>query len=198
MRFENRATINDGGSYERPKPGKYLGVLIGFADVGTQPSTNYDAKRKVMLRWELHKRSGPSRDNDGNVHTITNMYGATITGKNSLLRKCLEAHGISIPEGKSTDSREWLGNCAWLDLAESPDGKWINIASVSRLDPDEDVAPHTEIDLENWERDSDVPPPPWCHWAIARSTDLGHLVTAKTLRWDSKTPMATSEDDIPF
>ena len=69
MDFTATSGGGDGGSYERPKPGRYTGIMIGFADIGTH-ATQYGSKRKICLRWELHKRNGPAVDSQGNVQTI--------------------------------------------------------------------------------------------------------------------------------
>lgn len=173
MRLTNTPT-GDGGSYEKPKPGKYIGVLVGFADVGTQPGGLYDPKPAVLLRWELHKRRGPSLDSAGHPHTITQKYGATIRGQNSRLKAALAAHGIEIGPNESTDSHDWLGKAAWLDLEPSEDQKYINVGGLSKLDPDDDAVPNPSIPLEHWEGADAEPPPAWTHFWIGRSTDLAH------------------------
>jgi hypothetical protein len=207
MKFENTPK-SDGGSYEKPKPGKYLGILVGFAYVGTHGGGQFGPKAKVMLRWELHKRKGPSLDSKNFIHTVTANFGATVRGDNSLLRKCLEAHGIALPEGAGTDSHDWLGHGAWLDLDESADGKWINVAGVSRLDPEDDELPPKQLHFEHWEPDDGTPPPPWANWAVARSTDLAHLAIEKQSKGSppaangAPAPAAVgasvTDDDIPF
>ena len=183
MKFDN--TPPDGGSYEKPKPGKYLGVLIGFCYVGTQPGGKFDPKPKVMLRWELHKRKGPSLDSQNYIHTATQTYGATVRGDKSALRKVLEAHGIAIPEGGTVDSKDWLGKTAWLDLEESDDKKYINVMGVSRLDPDEDVAPKPISTFQHWEPSDEGLCPGWAAWAVGRSTDLA-----------SRAPVFTRKDTL--
>lgn len=206
MRFEN--TPGGGGeSYEKPKPGKYIGVLVGFAYIGTQPGGSYGPKPKVMLRWELHKRKGPSRDSKNFIHTITQRFGATVRGENSMLKQALEAHGIAIAEGASTTSSDWLGRAAWLDLGESDDGKYINVESISRLDPEDDAAPAQELADEHWD-DADAAagknPPGWASFAIAKSTDLAHLAPKyaggrSTSNGEPVSPMVGMNDDVvPF
>lgn len=205
MRFDN--TPPDGGSYEQPKVGKYIGVLVGFAFVGTQPGGQYGPKKKCMLRWELHKRKGPSKDSKDFMHTITQTYGATIRGEGSLLRKSLEAHGI---EGldKGGNSQDWLGKAAWLDLELSDDGKYVNVKGVSKLDPDDDPMPDQVLPGENWDGSDGTTCPGWASWAVARSTDLTHLAPERkpATPGDSATPAAVPvgrasecpDEDIPF
>jgi hypothetical protein len=175
MKFDNTPT-SDGGSYEKPEPGKYLGILVGFSFVGIQPGNGQYAPRpQVMLRWELHKRKGPSIDSKNFVHTVTASFGATVRGENSKLRKTLAAHGVDIPEGGSSESCEWLGKAAWLDIELSDDRKYINVVNVSRYDPVEDdlVKPEQVLDSISWEGAPDEKLcPSWAAWAVARSTDL--------------------------
>lgn len=181
MKFDNAPSGDGGDSYERPKPGKYLGALIGFAYIGTQPGGQYGPKPKVMLRWELHKRKGPSLDSKEFIHTITQRFGATVRGDKSLLAKALAAHGVEIPEGQEADSRDWLGKSCWLDLeAETGDNgkEYINVVGISRLDPEDDQPPKQVLPSEHWD-DSDaaagVECPDWAAWAVAKSTDLSDL-----------------------
>jgi hypothetical protein len=193
MDFENSAGGSD--SYEKPPEGKYMGVLVGFAYIGIQPGGQYGPKARVMLRWELHKRKGPSVDSKGFVHTITARFGATVKGENSLLKQCLEAHGIEIPEGSTTKSQSWLGHAAWLDLEESIDGKYTNVSNYSKLDPEDDVAPTRKLELEHWEPSDKTTPPIWARHAISKSSDIAHLVAKK----EAETVSATAnDDDIPF
>ena len=180
MKFENTPG-GSGESYEKPKAGKYLGVLTGFAYLGTQPGGQYGPKPKVMLHWTLFKRKGPSVDTKGYQHTITQRFGATVRGENSMLRKALEAHGIDVAEGQATSSQEWLGKTAWLDLEEvkGDNGKeYTNVAAISRLDPEDDEPPVCDVAHEHWD-DADaaagVQCPDWAAWAVAKSTDLSDL-----------------------
>ena len=203
MDFENTPN-SDGGSYEKPKPGKYIGVLVGFCFCGTQPGGQYGPKPKVMLRWELHKRKGPSKDSKDFIHTVTQTFGATVRGENSMLRKALKAHGISIPEGGKTASRSWLGSAAWLDLEESPDKKYTNVAGISRLDPEDDATPTQVLPSEHWEPKDETAPPSWAGWALAKSTDLAHRAPKRTAEAEANgVPVgagvgSTDDDEIPF
>lgn len=177
MKFEN--TAPDGSSYQKPKPGKYLGVVIGFAYVGTQPAGTYKATPKVMVRWELHKVKGPSLDESGYIHTSSQTYGATVRGDKSNFRKVVEAHGIPVPEGGSFDSHSLLGKCAWLNLEESDDKKYVNVMNVTKLDPEDDTAPTpvTQV-FSHWEPSDEGLCPDWAGWAVGRSLDLAHRAPA--------------------
>lgn len=205
MDFEN-APSGDGGSYEKPKPGKYMGILIGFAFVGTQPGGQYGPKPKVMLRWELHKRKGPSLDEGGNPHTITKTFGATVRGDNSLLKRAIEAHGIKVEEGQKTSSHDWMGKVAWLDVEWSDDEKYANVEGISPLDPEDDEAPQGKLPAEHWEPTDGTPVPSWARWAVAKSSDYAHLVPDKTGAPTGPPPRkpvpagvgAGDNDDIPF
>lgn len=159
-----------GGSYEKPAPGRYLGVLVGFADLGTQ-ETKFGEKRQVMLRWELHKRKGPSVDSQGHPHTITARYTASLDAKSSL-RPVVESHVGRLTNGKNVVSQDWLGHAVQLVLEESIDGKYVNVTSVSRLDPEEDLAPKQILGVEHWEITDKPPPPVWCAWIVQKSKEF--------------------------
>lgn len=159
-----------GGSYEKPKPGKYLGVLIGIADIGTQPGGQFGPKRKLMLRWELHKRKGPSLDSAGHIHTITARYNQSMDAKSSL-RPVVEAHIGKLKDDDRTRTQDWLGKAAILDLAEDDSGKYVNVDNVTPLDPEEDVAPTQHEPSEHWEPRDGTPPPHWAKYAVEKSAE---------------------------
>src|SRR6185437_4937930 len=93
--------------------------------------------------------------------------------------KTLEAHGLVIPEGGKTDSTDWLGKAAYLDLELSEDEKYINVKGVSKLDPEEDTAPTQILPNEHWEGADGTLCPSWASWAVAKSTDLSHYAPPK-------------------
>src|SRR6516225_6972312 len=158
MDFTATSGGGDGGSYERPKPGRYTGIIIGFADIGTH-ATQYGSKRKICLRWELHKRNGPAVDSQGNVHTIRAQYNRSFDIKSSF-RKVIEAHIGKIKDGDQISSRRLLGTVAILTLDPSTDGRYVNVTSATAFDPEEDVLPKPMLSHEHWEL-TDTPPPPW-------------------------------------
>lgn len=192
MKFK-ASTGGDGGSYEKPKPGNYTGILIGIADIGTHVG-QFGAKRKICLRWELHKRKGPSLDSAGFVHTIRAMYNQSFDVKSSL-RAVIEAHIGKTKDGDELDAREWLGTAAKLVLQETDDKKYVNVATVAPLDPEEDEKPDQLEKDTFWEGPKDGPPPNWCKDMIERSTDLGAALAPAGA---AKGAAADDDDDIPF
>jgi hypothetical protein len=163
------ASSGGGGSYEKPKPGNYTGILIGFCDIGTHEG-QFGAKRRVMLRWELHKRKGPSLDSGGNTHTTTAMYNQSFDAKSSL-RPVVEAHIGPVKDGDGSSSRDWLGKTAKLVLKESEDGKYINVDAVTPLDPEEDEAPEQREVSVHWEIGDSDRPPLWAKHMVERSRE---------------------------
>jgi hypothetical protein len=160
---------SDSGSYERPKPGIYRGVLIGVANLGTQTS-QFGTKRRIALRWELHRKSGPSMDSMGHVHTIRGLYNQSFDVKASL-RAVIEAHIGPIVEGAEYDSRNWLGTSARLSLKPSDDGKYVNVSCVTPLDPEEDDLPKQHEPAFHWEGPADGPPPAWIRDMVEKSEE---------------------------
>jgi hypothetical protein len=163
------ASSGGGGSYEKPKPGNYTGILIGVADIGTHVG-QFGAKRKLMLRWELHRRKGPSLDSMGNTNTVTCKYNQTFDVKSSL-RPVIEAHTGPIKDGEKISSRDWLGRAAKLVLKESDDAKYINVDTVTPLDPEEDEMPERREAFEHWEASDAGPPPLWAKNWVEKSTE---------------------------
>lgn len=161
----------DGGSYEKPKPGRYIGVLVGIADIGTQVGGAYGPKSKIMLRWELHKRKGPVVNSDGATATITARYNKSFDAK-STLRPIVEAHIGRVADGAKTTSHDWLGKAAILNLEESDDGKYVNVKTVAALDPDEDEAPKPTLKFEHWGPDDGTTAPTWAKFAWEKSAEF--------------------------
>lgn len=192
----------EGGIYEKPKPGRYLGILIGVAYIGHHTG-QYGSKAKVLLRWELKKRTSPSLDSQGNPHTITAPFGLTISGPLSKLKQCMEAHIGRIGDNDETDTNEWIGKAAWLVLEESDKG-FINVVNYQRLDEEDDK----ELDLkpkltcEHWDdeaKDKKIPPPHWATFWLGRSDDLKHLGTHPEARAPGSVgAIADTDEDIPF
>jgi hypothetical protein len=189
-----------GGSYEKPKPGSYYGVLVGFAEVGTHDS-QFGAKQKVMLRWELHRRKGPVLDEAGGILTTIQTYNQSFDVKSSL-RSVIEAHIGPVEDGRKVSSRDWLGKSARLVLKESTDKKYVNVETVTPLDPEEDEAPKQVEASEHWEMKDDALAPPWCKWKVERSQEW-EQVHGKAPAKNGTPAMAgagigTGDDQPPF
>lgn len=189
-----------GGSYEKPKPGSYYGVLIGFADLGTHIG-QFGAKKRVMLRWELHRRKGPSLDSAGHIHTITAMYNNSFDVKSSL-RPVVEAHIGAVKDGEKIDSHNWLGQAARLVLKESDDAKYVNVDIVTPLDPEEDEVPPQQETSEHWEMTDGTTAPTWCGWMVQRSEEWKKEHGTGTANGTPATVGAVTgagdDDDVPF
>jgi hypothetical protein len=158
------------GDYEKPKPGTYTGVCVGFADIGTQPGGQYGPKPKVMLRWELHRRKGPALDSQGRVMTVTERYTAS-ADKKATFRAVAEAHIGPLPDGRKWQSGQLLGECVKLTLVESEDGKYVNVKTVVPLDPEEDAKVEPTLPLEHWEMRDEAAPPAWAKYAVEKSEE---------------------------
>lgn len=186
-----------GGSYEKPKPGNYLGVLIGVAELGTHQG-QYGPKRRIMLRWELHRRKGPALGADGDILTIFAMYNSSFDVK-STLRQVVEAHVGRYEDGTKVDPQEWLGSAARLVLKESDDGKYVNVDSVVPLDEEEDEAPERRQATELWELTDAAAAPLWCRWMVERSDEWkARKATPAATRRPVSVPATDDDDDIPF
>lgn len=187
----------DGGSYERPKPGSYYGVLIGVADIGTHTG-QFGAKRKVMLRWELHKRKGPMLDTAGHPLTVVAQYNQSFDVKSSL-RQVIEAHMGKIPDGSRVSSREWLNRAARLVLKETDDQKYTNVETVTPLDPDEDPVVKAQSPLEHWEFSDPSLPPMWCKRSVEKSQEWQSVNSKSSRPTPAQTAAVGAEDnEIPF
>lgn len=159
------------GSYQPPPLGpdgrkKYCAVLIGFYYIGTQPSTEFKPAKQVHLEWQLFVRDPsdrsklvPSLDEKGFAHTIGQRLTATL-GEGSHLRTVVgNLSGIGrLADGVKTDSREWLGRAAVLDLVQN--GDYVNVerskssCGVSYLDLENSgisAYPAPTLAFEHWD-----------------------------------------------
>lgn len=191
------ASNGGAGSYEKPKPGSYYGILIGFADLGSHTG-QYGTKRRVMLRWELHRRRGPALDSNGEVLTTTAIYNASFDVK-STLRAVVEAHTGQYQDGAKVRSVDWLDRPARLALKESDDGKYVNVDAVTPLDPEEDEVPTRRGEVEHWEMGQDDEPPAWCKWMVVRSAEWkGRNGQGDDATRATAVAVGGDDDDIPF
>jgi hypothetical protein len=199
MQFESKPKGTGGsgaGSYEQPPVGpdgkkKYPAVLVGFSLIGTQPS-DYKASLNVRLLWQLFVRDPedrtrlvPSVDSKGFAHTIGQNLTATL-GEGSHLRSVVEAlSGIGklgeTEKSDRTDSKNWLGRAALLDLTQN--GDYVNVerskthCGVSSLDLEYSGIkeyPIPTIPAEHWD-DEDAqagrPAPQWARLWLGKSGD---------------------------
>ena len=139
MDFKASNSTGSGDSYEKPAPGTYTGVLQGFAGCGTHADgfNKGKTKKRCMLRWELHKRRGPSVDSQGRIHTVTLAFTASMHEK-AKLRQIVEAHIGVLRNDDRTSSEQWLGKPVKLTLRDSDDGKYANVFSASPFDAEEE------------------------------------------------------------
>ena len=178
MDFKASNSTGSGDSYEKPAPGTYTGVLQGFAGCGTHADSFNEgkSKKRCMLRWELHKRRGPSVDSQGRIHTVTCAFTASLHEK-AKLRQIVEAHIGVMRNDDRTTSQEWLGKPVKLTIRDSDDGNYANVFSASPFDAEEEECqpPDRELPSEHWEIDKDgrdgVPCPRWAEWLASRSKE---------------------------
>lgn len=164
-------------SFKVADDGVYLGVIVGFSYVGMHQTKDWGAKPKVMLRWELHETEPPFNpcvDDEDLIYVVTQNFSATIGGEQSWLYKCLLAHGIAVPGGSCTDSKDWYGKAAELTIKSveaSKAGKlFMNLTDIVKLDHDVKIVP--VLKYEHWEADDEAPPPTWAKSMIDKSSDI--------------------------
>src|SRR4051812_24055509 len=137
MKFDRPTQV----SFKPVDDGDYVGVLIGFSYIGMHPTKEYGDKAKCMLRWELHELDAPHRlmeDDENLPHVVTQSFPATIRGESSWLYKALVAHGIAVPGGSVTDSRDWYGKVAKLTVEGAQgnrgDRVFMNVVDIDPLE----------------------------------------------------------------
>ncbi len=194
MEFTSKTGGN--GDYEKPKPGTYTGVCVGFADIGTQSGGQFGPKPKVLLRWEIHRRKGPVLGTDGNILTITERFTAS-ADKKSTLRSVAEAHLGPLPDGTKWVSGQLLGECAKLTLTQSEDGKYVNVSTVVPLDLEEDEKVTETLPLEHWEMKDETAPPAWAKHFVEKSDEWQRKAGFKVDNGAAPLPVLAGINDGP-
>lgn len=189
-------------------PGTYLAIVNGVFDLGTQDGGQYGPQHKVLISWELHKRSGPVKNKDGKVATISKFYTLSF-GDKANLRKDVEGllnRKFDKEEAKrGYDVGQLLSEPCRLQIVheKKTDGSMRDtVATVMGLDADEDKpaaeTSHLLYDLAPGQPfDSNVPE--WIRDMVRKSLEW-------TEHDDSPAPHASQipaskgavDDDIPF
>lgn len=142
-----------GGNFERPKPGNYTGVLVGFFDIGTQPSSNpaFKPQRRCVLLWELHRRKGPVFGQDNRILQTQAMYSLSLNEKSRLRPVACAFEGRVLKDTDEVDLKAWLGRAVKLNLTQEDGSEYVNVSGVTALDPEEDSAPEPITPRNEWE-----------------------------------------------
>jgi hypothetical protein len=153
----------DGPPRELPPPGSYLAVCNGAYMLGTQPGyQGGEAKLQLMLSFELHKRKGPMRDSQGRVMEATAIMNHTANIKSTLIDYAGALRGRSYTEDElktvsaegGFDPEELLGLSCRLEIEhvkKLDGGIRDKIATIGKLDPEDDVPPTPETDEVYWD-----------------------------------------------
>jgi hypothetical protein len=178
MKFNRSQAV----SFKSVTDGDYVGVLVGFSYVGMHETKDWGSKPKIMLRWELHDLDPPHHacvDDEGLIYVVTQNFPATIQGESSWLYKCLLAHGIAVPGGGCTDSKEWHGKVAKLTIENATgsrsDRTFMNVIDINPLDHDVNIKP--TLKYEHWEPEDETVPPIWAKFMIEKSSDIWQLAS---------------------
>jgi hypothetical protein len=193
--------------------GSYLAIVIGVYDLGTQNGGQYGPQHKVLFTWELHKRSGPFKNKQGNVVTINKFYTLSF-GEKATLRKDVEgmiARTFTKEEAKNGfDVEQLLGKACRIQIVHEKknDGAISDrVGSVMALDEEEN-APEAELDQFSYELDPSKgvseSVPEWIRKMIWASTEWQEKENGEPAP-DSggkkpATPVtqAEADEDIPF
>jgi hypothetical protein len=129
-------------TYEKPKPGQFLGTLIDIVDLKDYP-TSFGPKNKVRLVWVLGNLDGtPALDTEGNPFRVIEMLNASMNVKSVLYKRVSQIINAAPPLLSTSEqlSELLLGRANMLYLVQSPNPKvqgdfYINVAGSSPLMP---------------------------------------------------------------
>jgi hypothetical protein len=131
------------GATRKPVPaGNYFGVCVGVYDIGTHSGGKFGPKYQVVLQWELHKKKGVCRNDEGDPLRISSFYNLAF-GEKSTLRKHVEAIlGRSFTEQEAKDGYDvtkLLDKACRLTVAheDTENGVRDQISAFMTLDEDD-------------------------------------------------------------
>ncbi len=116
---------------EKHPLGMVQAILCAVEDIGVQKGEwqgQAKNRRKIVLVWETSKKQA-----DGTPFVLTKTYTASM-GENANLRADLEGwNGKAFTQGelKTFDVDSFLGKNCLLNIVDSKDGKYSNIAGIT-------------------------------------------------------------------
>jgi hypothetical protein len=135
---------NDKGAPRTPIPaGNYFGVCIGVYDIGTHVGI-YGPKRRVVIQFELHKKKGVCRTEDGKPITLSKFYTLSFNEKATLRGDVESMLGRKFTDAEAKtgyDITQLLGTATRLVVTHNrqPDGSVRDAIDVFMpLDDDDD------------------------------------------------------------
>ncbi|MDG3003271.1 phage replication initiation protein, NGO0469 family [Paludisphaera mucosa] len=203
------------GETRTPIPaGKYLGVVVGVYDIGTQTGGKFGDKRQVVVTFELHKKKGVCRNEEGQPLLTSKFYNLSF-GKKSGLRADVESIlGRSFTETEAKagyDVTDLADKVCWLVVKhETKDDGSIRdfIDSFSLVDED-DPEPTSETDTVVFDRLDPSRPfpkevPEWIQTMVKKSKEYaspgssgGGKPAAAPAKKRQTVPADDDDDDDP-
>jgi hypothetical protein len=195
------------GAARKPVPaGNYFGVCIGVFDIGTQAS-QFGDKRQIILQFELHKKKGVCRNDEGHPLTISKFYNLAFNDK-ATLRKDVE----SMLGRKFTEDEAKAGYDV-TQLLEQPvrlvvehgtkaDGSVKDGIKVFMPLDEDDNPPKVESNAVVYELnpDAEIPDtvPEWVAKKVNESKEMGGGSKGNSALGGHKAQAADDESDIVF
>jgi hypothetical protein len=200
-------TATSSGQARTPVPaGNYFGICIGVYDIGTQES-QFGSKRQVILQFELHKKKGICRNDEGKPITISKFYNLAFNEK-ATLRKDVE----SMLGRKFNDDEARVGYDI-AQLLEHPvrlvvengtkaDGSVKDAIKVFMPLDEDDAPPKVESNAVVYELnpDAEIPKtvPEWVAKKVNESKEMGGGSKGNSALGGHKAQAADDESDIVF
>lgn len=148
----------DGGAYEVPAAGSYIGRCVTVAAVGLQPGyQGAAAKQQIVIEYELHKRKGPAVDSQGRIHKVAKIVTLSANIDANLVaiagamrgKKYSEDELRGIKAEGGLDIEHLLGGVARVQV-EHNNGK-AKVGAITPVDPEEDTIPSAVSDEIYWD-----------------------------------------------
>lgn len=126
---------SNGGDFQRPDPGTYLARCIKIIDIGTQYGEYQgtpNARRQVVIVWELPTETIPTGDYAGEPFTVSKFYTLSLNEK-ATLRHDLEnwrTRAFTPEELQGFEMGKVLGVPCMVTLTPTESGK-IKVSGVT-------------------------------------------------------------------
>jgi hypothetical protein len=164
--------------------GKYFGVCVGVYDIGTQASERWEPSHKIILEFELHRKNGPVKDEDGKPLKYSGFYplrfGKQKNGTKAKLRQVVE--GILGRNFTDEEAKEGYDVTLLLDAGcrmhvvhETADSgtKYEEMTFTSLDEDDPRIRPESDGIVYELDPEEDIPSsvPEWIAKQVKKSVE---------------------------
>ena len=187
-----------GADFAPVPAGNYFAVVVGCFDIGTQPGGQYGPKHKVILQFELHKKKGVVRDQQGDPVVTSAFYTLAFSDKSPLRHhsEAILGRKFTKEEAKEGyDVADLLDRACRVTIIHEEKGDRIrdSISAIMTLDEDDpEIRPESDSVLYDLNPSKPIPSnvPEWVQKFILASVEFkdAEKPAARASRTEVKKP----------